>query len=68
MIEKEVKQRTTELYRANRDSAQFANVASHDLKTPLRGIVPEYHEKIFQMFETLEIDLKIRVCLLLKNG
>jgi signal transduction histidine kinase len=38
VIEKEVKQRTAELNRANRDLAQFANVASHDLKAPLRGI------------------------------
>lgn len=38
LIEKEVKQRTRELYRANRDLAQFASVASHDLKAPLRGI------------------------------
>jgi signal transduction histidine kinase len=38
VIEKEVTQRTAELNRANRDLEQFANVASHDLKAPLRGI------------------------------
>ena len=38
VVEKEVKQRTAELYRASRDLAQFANIASHDLKAPLRGI------------------------------
>ncbi|MFT4578070.1 MAG: signal transduction histidine kinase [Nitrospinales bacterium] len=38
VVEKEVKQRTIELNRANEDLAQFANIASHDLKAPLRGI------------------------------
>jgi signal transduction histidine kinase len=38
VIEKEVTQRTAELKRANKDLAQFANIASHDLKAPLRGI------------------------------
>jgi signal transduction histidine kinase len=38
VIKQEVEQRTAELYRANRDLAQFANIASHDLKAPLRGI------------------------------
>ena len=38
MVEKEVKQRAIELNRANEDLAQFVNVASHDLKSPLRGV------------------------------
>ena len=38
MVEKEVKQRTIELNRANEDLAQCVNVASHDLKAPLRGV------------------------------
>jgi hypothetical protein len=38
VIEKEVKQRTIELNRANEDLAQFVNIALHDLKTPLRGV------------------------------
>ena len=37
-IEQEVKIRTAELKRANRDLEQFANITSHDLKAPLRGI------------------------------
>ena len=43
VIEKEVTQRTVELNRANRDLAQFADVASHDLKAPLRGIAHLTH-------------------------
>ena len=38
VVEKEVKQRAIELNRANEDLAQFVNVASHDLKAPLRGV------------------------------
>ena len=38
VVEKEVKQRTIELNRANEDLAQFVNVASQDLKAPLRGL------------------------------
>jgi len=38
VVEKEVKQRAIELNRANEDLAQFVNVASHDLKSPLRGV------------------------------
>ncbi len=37
-IEEEVKLRTAELKRANNDLEQFAFIASHDLKAPLRGI------------------------------
>ena len=38
VVEKEVKQRAIELNRANEELAQFVNVASHDLKAPLRGV------------------------------
>ncbi len=37
-IEQEVRIRTAELKRANKDLEQFASIASHDLKAPLRGI------------------------------
>jgi signal transduction histidine kinase len=43
VIEKKVKQRTIELNRANEDLAQFANIASHDLKAPLRGVAHLTH-------------------------
>ncbi len=37
-FENKIKKRTEELARSNKDLAQFAYVASHDLKAPLRGI------------------------------
>ena len=43
VIEKEMKQRTVELNRANEGLDQFANIASHDLKAPLRGLAPLTH-------------------------
>lgn len=38
-LEELVKQRTVELNRSNEDLQQFAHVASHDLKEPLRKII-----------------------------
>lgn len=37
-FENKIRERTKELARSNEDLAQFAYVASHDLKAPLRGI------------------------------
>ncbi len=38
-LEKEVGERTKELHRSNQDLQQFAHVASHDLKEPVRKIL-----------------------------
>ncbi len=37
-LEKQVKERTTELKKSNEDLLQFAHVASHDLKEPVRKV------------------------------
>jgi PAS domain S-box-containing protein len=39
VLEAEVKQRTQELQRSNNDLQQFAHVASHDLKEPVRKVL-----------------------------
>ena len=47
--ERELRERTEDLARSNRDLEQFAYVASHDLRAPLRGIA--------QLTEWLSADL-----------